>query len=119
MRGSLILIVDDDMVIRRMLRMLLEMTGYAVQEAEDGEDALGMVAEHHPQAVVLDVMMPNLDGITVCQRLRSGEETAVLPIIILSGGKYEDEALAAGANMYMEKPMNTDKLLAALAEYTK
>jgi len=117
--GNTVLVVDDEIMTRTMLRMLLEISGYTVVEAEDGIQALQMVAEHQPQAMVLDVMMPNMDGIEVCKRLRAGEETAVLPIIILSGGKYKDEALAAGANMYMEKPMNTEGLLAALADYTK
>lgn len=117
--GNTVLVVDDDMVIRRMLRMLLEMTGYTVIEAKDGLMALEMVAEHRPQAMILDIMMPNLDGISVCKRLRAEGETAVLPIIILSGGKFKDEALAAGANMYMGKPMKTNELLAALVDYTK
>lgn len=116
--GSTVLVVDDEIMTRSMLRMLLEITDYTVFEAEDGVEALQMVAEHQPQAMILDVMMPKLDGIEVCKRLRAGGETAVLPIIILSGGKYKEEALAAGANMYMEKPMRTEKLLSALANYT-
>lgn len=119
MGNSTVLVVDDELMTRRMLRMLLEITGYTVVEAEDGAVALQMVAEHQPQAIVLDVMMPNLDGIAVCRELRAREETAVLPIIILSGGNYEEESLAAGANTYMRKPMNTDNLLATIAEYTK
>ena len=119
MSNSTVLVVDDEIMTRTMLRMLLEITGYTVVEAEDGEVALKMVAEHRPQAIVLDVMMPNLDGIAVCKTLRAREETAVLPIIILSGGNYKEESLAAGANVYMQKPMNTENLLAALAEYTK
>ena len=117
--GNTVLVVDDEIMTRTMLRMLLEISGYTVVEAEDGVEALQMVAEHQPKAMILDVMMPNMDGIEVCTRLKAGGETAVLPIIMLSGGKFKDEALAAGANMYMEKPMSTDKLLAALAEYTK
>ncbi len=119
MGSSTVLVVDDEIMTRTMLRMLLEISGYTVVEAEDGVVALQMVAEHHPQAIVLDVMMPELDGISVCKQLKEKEETAVLPIIILSGGKFKDEAIAAGANMYMGKPMSTDKLLAAFAEYTK
>ena len=117
--GNTVLVVDDEIMTRTMLRMLLEISGYTVVEAEDGIEALQMVAEHQPQAMVLDVMMPNMDGIEVCKRLKAGGETAVLPIIVLSGGKYKDEALAAGANMYMEKPMKTDELLSFLAGHTK
>lgn len=117
--SSTVLVVDDEVTTRMMLRMLLEMQGYTIVEAEDGEVALRMVAEHQPQVIVLDVMMPNLDGIAVCKALRAQEETAVLPIIILSGGNYEEQCMAAGANTYMQKPMNTDNLFATLAEYTK
>ncbi len=118
MSNNTILIVDDEMLTRSMLRMLLELKGYVTMEAADGVEALQKVAERQPQGMILDVMMPNLDGIEVCKRLKGKAETAVIPIIVLSGGKYENEALAAGANMYMEKPMETHDLLTALADFT-
>jgi len=119
MDGGTVLVVDDEVTSRFMLRMLLEMTGYTVLEAEDGVVALEMVAEHQPQAMILDVMMPRLDGISVCKALRARKETAVLPIIVLSGGNYKEECLAAGANTYMQKPMSADHLFDTLAKYTR
>ena len=119
MDSSTVLVVDDEITSRFLLRMLLETAGYTVVEAEDGIVALEMVDEHQPHAMILDVMMPKLDGISVCKMLRARKETAVLPIIALSGGNYEEESLAAGANTYMEKPMSADYLFDTLAKYTK
>lgn len=113
----LILVVDDEEATRYMLRLLLELDGFRVEEAEDGQVALDKIAAQRPDAVVLDVMMPNLDGITVCRRLRAAPETAVLPIIMLSGKTQESavaEGLAAGANLYLKKPMDPKELVAAL-----
>ena len=103
MASSTVLVVDDEIMTRTMLRMLLEITGYTVFEAEDGKIALEMVAEHQPQAMILDVMMPNLDGITVCRELRAREETAVLPIIVLSGGNYEEGASRGRGGQRIER----------------
>lgn len=119
MDSSTVLVVDDEITSRFLLRMLLETAGYTVIEAEDGVVALEMVDEHQPHAMILDVMMPKLDGIAVCKALRARKETAVLPIIVLSGGNYEEESLAAGANTYMQKPMSADYLFDTLAKYTK
>jgi len=90
-----------------MLRMMLKLDGYIVQEAENGKDALKQIEVQPPDLLILDVMMPDMDGVTVCKILRGREETAALPIIMLSG-KAQPEAeragLAAGANRYMYKP---------------
>lgn len=114
------MIVDDDVIIRHMLRMLLEMEGYVISEAEDGVDALEKITDFQPHAIILDVMMPRMDGITLCKRLRSRPETATLPIIMLSGKTQmgaEEEGLAAGANAYLRKPMNVADLLQLLRQF--
>ena len=119
-----VLVVDDEFRNREMLRMMLEIMGYIVFEAEDGIDALAKVAENRPDVMILDVMMPNMDGITLCKQLRSQPETADLPIIMLSGKTHDSaiqEGLEAGANQYMKKPMAAQELLAnvkALASRT-
>ncbi len=113
MKGS-ILIVDDETVTREMLRMLLELSGFIADEAVDGLEALEKVKEHRPDAMILDVMMPRLDGIATCEQLRANPDMADLFILMLSGGNYHDSGLEAGANMYMEKPMNTSELITAL-----
>ena len=109
-----ILVVDDEPMTQNLLRMMLEPVGYDVTSAMDGIEALERVQEVKPDAMILDVMMPRMDGITVCRTLRSQPETADLPIIMLSGKtnlNAEQEGLAAGANIYMAKPMSRADLI--------
>lgn len=103
-----ILVVDDDPNLRILLRQMLEFRNFTVVEAEDGVEALARVEEAKPDVIVLDVMMPRMDGISVCKELRGRQETAALPIIILSGKVHDTavaEGLAAGANKYLKKPI--------------
>lgn len=90
-----------------MLRMMLQLDGFTIHEAENGIDALDLISVNPPDLLILDVMMPQMDGVTLCKRLRERPETAVLPIIMLSG-KVQPEAkregLNAGANRYLYKP---------------
>lgn len=114
-----IIIVDDEVMTRQMLRMLLELQGFEVIEAEDGIEALERTFKYRPDIMILDVMMPRMDGLTACRKLRSRPETADMPVIMLSGKTQSNaakEGLAAGADLYMSKPMKTDQLLSALRE---
>lgn len=110
-----ILVVDDEAHIREMLALLLGLHGFSVTEAEDGREAWQKMAEDRPDVVILDVMMPEMDGLTLCRKVRATPEMASVPIIMLSGKTHlgaEEEGLAAGANFYMWKPMKTPELLA-------
>ncbi|KAA3656976.1 MAG: response regulator [Chloroflexi bacterium] len=112
--NPLILIVDDQADTRRMLGMLLNFNGFQVNEAFDGVDALEKIQTAKPDAMILDVMMPRMDGITLCKKLRNHPQTVDLPIIMLSGKttlEAENEGLQAGANSYMFKPMAVQLLL--------
>jgi two-component system KDP operon response regulator KdpE len=113
MNGHLrILIVDDEQAIRRYLRTVLAAHDYAVQEAETGTGGIEAVALHHPDLVVLDLGLPDIDGIEVIHRLREWTE---LPIIVLSvRGQERDKVMAldAGADDYLTKPFGTAELLA-------
>lgn len=114
-----VLIVDDEPVTQDLLRLMLEPAGFRVTEAEDGLDALKKVQESKPDIMILDVMMPNMDGITVCKKIRSNAETADLPIIMLSGKTHlnaVEEGLQAGANRYLAKPMSRAELIRNLRE---
>lgn len=114
-----ILLVDDDPNLRDMLRQMLEMGGFAVTEAEDGLDALEKLEEITPDVLVLDVMMPNLDGVSLCKQLRSDAEFMSLPIIMLSGKTQHravEEGMAAGANCYLCKPITVDELIRSVRE---
>jgi adenylate cyclase len=113
----LILAVDDEPANLALLRKLLTSQGYDVVEAVDGPSALSAVAEHRPDVVCLDVMMPGLDGIEVCQRLRLQPENAGLPILLLTAlDRREDKArgLEAGANDFLTKPFDPSELSARL-----
>lgn len=109
-----ILIVDDDTVTRRLMRMLLELSGFVVDEASNGLEALEKVEHQRPDAMILDVMMPRLDGIATCKQLRANPDTADLFILMHSSSNHHDLGLAAGANMYMEKSMDVNHIVDVL-----
>jgi len=109
-----ILVADDEPHIRRILQFLLEQEGFEVHLAEDGEEAWKAVASFQPDLVLLDVMMPRMDGFAVLEIIRAGFETARLPVILLTAkGEEQDKVkgLAGGANDYIIKPFNHDELL--------
>jgi len=109
-----ILVADDEPHIRRILQFLLEQEGFEVQMAEDGEEAWKAVASFQPDLVLLDVMMPHMDGFAVLEIIRAGFETARLPVIMLTAkGEEQDKVrgLKGGANDYIIKPFNHEELL--------
>jgi len=113
----LILVVDDEPANLALLNKLLKHQGYDVVEAIDGHSAIAAVAEHAPDLVCLDVMMPGLDGIEVCQRLRRQPEHVGLPILLLTAlNRPEEKArgLEAGANDFLSKPFDESELAARL-----
>ncbi|QNG17815.1 response regulator transcription factor [Rhodococcus triatomae] len=110
-----ILVVDDDRAVRESLRRSLSFNGYTVELAVDGLDALEQIAASRPDALVLDVMMPRLDGLEVCRRLRSTGDD--LPILVLTARDSVSERVAgldAGADDYLPKPFALEELLARL-----
>jgi two-component system, OmpR family, response regulator MprA len=110
-----ILVVDDDRAVRESLRRSLAFNGYQVELAGDGQAALEAVAAHRPDAMVLDVMMPRLDGLEVCRRLRSSGDD--LPILVLTARDAVSDrvgGLDAGADDYLPKPFALEELLARL-----
>ncbi|MDP9270951.1 MAG: response regulator [Chloroflexota bacterium] len=114
----LILAVDDEPANLALLAKLLKHHGYDVVEASDGVLALDAVAEHDPDLVCLDVMMPHLDGIGVCQQLRTQPEHAGLPILLLTAlNRTEDRirGLEAGANDFLSKPFDEHELSARVS----
>ncbi|SDH18036.1 two-component system, OmpR family, response regulator MprA [Rhodococcus triatomae] len=113
--GMRILVVDDDRAVRESLRRSLSFNGYTVELAVDGLDALEQIAASRPDALVLDVMMPRLDGLEVCRRLRSTGDD--LPILVLTARDSVSERVAgldAGADDYLPKPFALEELLARL-----
>ena len=113
MTSELILLVDDEPSIIQLARMYFERDGFRVQEAGDGEAALEAVVKHRPALIVLDVMLPKLDGFEVCRKLRtSGDQT---PIIMLTARDEDIDkiiGLELGADDYLTKPFNPRELIA-------
>jgi len=110
-----ILVVDDDRAVRESLRRSLSFNGYSVELAQDGQEALELITRDRPDAVVLDVMMPRLDGLEVCRRLRSSGDD--LPILVLTARDSVSERVAgldAGADDYLPKPFALEELLARM-----
>ncbi|HEY3128458.1 MAG TPA: response regulator [Acidobacteriota bacterium] len=109
-----ILVVDDEEQNRLLLRDLLEVQGYEVSEAEDGEQALQKTAEVQPDLVLLDLMMPKLDGFEVCRRLKRNPETAPIPILLVTSLNERNVRLTgieAGANDFLNKPIDAQDLV--------
>lgn len=115
-----VMAVDDDPTIRRLLQVNLEMEGYDVVLAADGEEAMERVREFMPALVVLDIMMPKKDGWTVCEEMKSDDELKDIPVVFLSARAQDadiqrGEALGAA---YMTKPFDPFDLLELVAELT-
>ncbi len=109
-----ILVIDDEVQIRRLLRVVLEAAGYRVREAESGNLGLNDAAVRRPDAVILDLSLPDISGLDVLRRLR---EWSQLPVLILSvrGGEADKiAALDAGADDYLTKPFGSGELLARM-----
>jgi two-component system KDP operon response regulator KdpE len=109
-----VLVVDDETPIRRFLRAALNGQGFTVYEASNGEETLTVVLTHRPDIIILDLGLPDMDGIEVTRRLREWSQT---PIIILSVREAENDkiaALDAGADDYLTKPFGTGELLARM-----
>ncbi len=108
-----ILVVDDDPGIRSVIRMVLETEGFAVDVAEDGFAALRAVESTRPDCVILDVMMPGLDGHAVLSRIRNGSR-AHLPVVMLTAAADDDQAWQAwteGVDYFLAKPFDANELL--------
>jgi two-component system, OmpR family, KDP operon response regulator KdpE len=109
-----ILVIDDEVQIRRLLEITLSANGYKISEAINGKDGLVAAATHHPDLIVLDLGLPDIDGIQILKKLR---EWYPKPILILSVRNSEDDivnALDNGANDYLTKPFRTGELLARI-----
>jgi DNA-binding response OmpR family regulator len=110
----MILVVDDDPVIQKLLSVNFEMEGYNVLTASDGLEGLDAVSANRPDLVLLDVMMPRMDGVEVAKRLKADEATRDIPIILLSAKAQSadiEKGLAAGADDYVTKPFDPLELL--------
>jgi DNA-binding response OmpR family regulator len=112
-----ILLVDDEADLVEMMKMRLEFYGYEVFTAYDGVDALEKAKRSKPDLMILDVMMPRMDGFRVCQALKEDPHYAHIPIILFTARAQQDEMQIGeecGANAYLTKPCDTSKLLTTI-----
>jgi len=117
-----ILIVDDESYGRQLLEAVLLGENYDLVFAEDGQKAISVIHEFLPDLVLLDVMMPEMDGFEVCQKIRSNERMMRLPIILITALDDSDsikKGLKAGANDYISKPFDPVKVLAKVKNLLK
>ncbi len=111
---SLILVIDDEVQMRRLLRLTIETGGFRYTEAENGEFGLMEAVQKKPDAIILDLGLPGLDGVAVLKRLREWNKTPVLVLSVRDNEKQKVAALDAGADDYVTKPFSQEELLARL-----
>jgi two-component system, OmpR family, response regulator RpaA len=110
-----ILLIDDDPAISELVSINLEMAGYEVHQAPDGIKGQALALQLQPDLIMLDLMLPRVDGFTVCQRLRRDERTTDIPVLMLTAlGQTQDkvEGFNAGADDYLTKPFELEEMLA-------
>jgi CheY-like chemotaxis protein len=118
---AVVLVVEDFEDNRFMMRRLLEMSGYRVVEAVNGNQAVEMAVKVRPDIILMDLSLPQLDGLAATRRIRSQEGLGKVPIVAVSAHDSSDfhaEALAAGCNEYVTKPIDFDQLVQLLDRMT-
>ena len=115
-----VLVVDDDLVIQKTVSARLEINGYDTITAQDGEEAIEKVKAENPNLIILDLMLPKMNGYEVCRTLKFDDKYKRIPIIILSALDRQDErekATQSGADAYFIKPFDLDLLLVKVKSF--
>jgi twitching motility two-component system response regulator PilG len=119
--GVKVMVIDDSNTIRRSAEIFLAQAGYQVLLAEDGFDALSKIADHHPDLIFVDIMMPRLDGYQTCALIKKNPRFAATPVIMLSSkdGLFDRaRGRMVGSDEYLTKPFTKDSLLKAVSAHT-
>jgi len=122
MNTKKILFVDDEVDLVKMIRFALERIGFTVLVSNDGEDALRQAREDNPDLIILDIMLPKLDGYKVCHLLKSDQRYKHIPILMLTAkAQQKDKALGMeiGADEYITKPFEMNELMEKIKSYCK
>ena len=118
--GTKVMVIDDSNTIRRSAEIFLAQAGYQVLLAEDGFDALAKIADHHPDLIFVDIMMPRLDGYQTCALIKKNPKFAATPVIMLSSkdGLFDRaRGRMVGSDEYLTKPFTKDSLLKAVSAH--
>lgn len=118
--GVKVMVIDDSNTIRRSAEIFLAQAGYQVLLAEDGFDALAKIADHHPDVIFVDIMMPRLDGYQTCALIKKNPRFAATPVVMLSSkdGLFDRaRGRMVGSNEYLTKPFTKDSLIKAVAAH--
>jgi len=116
-RGPLALVVDDSITMRRVTQRLLERNSFRVVTAKDGMEAIGLLQDHRPDIILLDVEMPRMDGYEFAKHVRNNPDTATVPIVMITSrvsDKHKARAIEVGVNDYLGKPYQERQLLEAV-----
>lgn len=116
-----VLVADDEDSMRKILEKRLAASGYAVLTAQDGAIALQLAKERKPDVILLDVMMPGIEGLEACRRLKAAPETAKIPVVIVSAKEskgFRQEVMAAGADALVQKPYEFRELVKLIGDLT-
>ena len=116
---ALILVVERNPVVQRLERFFLEQAGYSVEFASDGISALARAQELCPKIVVTEILVPGLDGLSLCQALKSDPRTSSIIVLIFSHLHAEDRAVEAGADGFIVKPIEEDLLIDTVSKLLK
>jgi twitching motility two-component system response regulator PilG len=122
MTGIKVMVIDDSNTIRRSAELFLKASGCEVILAEDGFDALGKIAEQHPDVIFVDIMMPRLDGYQTCALIKRNDRFNTTPVIMLSSkdGLFDRaRGRMAGSDQYLTKPFTQESLVEAVNLYVK
>ncbi len=120
--GQVILVVDDDFVNRMVLHKILERSGYGVLEAVNGNEAIAQVKNAKPDLILLDIMMPEMDGYEVCRRLKADQDTEAIPVIFITAMNDPDNLVKGfhvGASDYIYKPINLEEVKARVKTHLR
>jgi DNA-binding response OmpR family regulator len=114
MNGKDVLVVEDDPDINELVGAYVQMAGFAYRAAHDGATALRQVSEHKPSLIVMDLMLPDTDGMEVCRQLKANPNTRQIPVLVLTALDQEEQRAqgrACGLAAYMTKPFDPDDLM--------
>ena len=113
-RAALILVVERNPMVQRLEQFFLEQAGFTVEFTSDGLTALARAQELRPAILITEILVPKLDGLSLCRKLRSDPETKDILILIFSHLQAEDRAIESGANAFLEKPLQEELLIQTL-----